>query len=201
MALELERKFRLKFLLDRLGALALAPAVGAVAVLVQGAMLLEGLRDPASRGPLLYREERWTQGRPFRILKFRTAYPGSQVPGSVGRVTRTGHWLKKFYLDELPQVINILRGEMTFVGPRPNTPEFARREIEVEGMRSKLLLRAGLTGLTQAHKGEARDRSAYRAYEDAYLAEVERRGPLGVVLYDLRLALETIPVVLRGEGL
>lgn len=201
MALDLSRKFRLKFLLDRLAALLLMPLVGAASLLVAVAMLLEGLRDPASRGPLLYREERWTQGRPFQILKFRTAYVGSQAPGSVGRVTRTGHLLKKFYLDELPQVLNILRGEMTFVGPRPNTPENALREIEVEGMRSKLLLRAGLTGLTQAHKGEARDRSSYRAFEDAYLSEVERRGPVGVVLYDLRLVLETVPVVLRGEGL
>lgn len=201
MALELESKFRLKFFLDRVGALLLTPLVGTGALVVAVLMWLEGLRDPASRGPLLYREERWTAGRPFQILKFRTAFVGSQSPGSVGRVTRTGHLLKKFYLDELPQVLNILRGEMTFVGPRPNTPEFARREIEVEGMRSKLLLRAGLTGLTQAHKGEARDRSAYRLYEDAYLEEVLRRGPVGVVLYDLRLVLETLPVVLRGEGL
>lgn len=201
MALELETKFRLKFFLDKVGAVLLTPVVGAAALGVAVLMGVEGLRDPDSRGPLLYREERWTAGRPFQILKFRTAYPGSQSPGSVGRVTRTGHLLKKFYLDELPQVLNILRGEMTFVGPRPNTPEFARREIEVEGMRSKLLLRAGLTGLTQAHKGEARDRSAYRLYEDAYLEEVMRRGPVGVVLYDLRLVLETLPVVLRGEGL
>lgn len=201
MALELESRFRLKFFLDRVGALLLTPVVGAAALAVAALMWREGLRDPASRGPLLYREERWTAGRPFQILKFRTAYVGSQEPGSAGRVTRTGHLLKKFYLDELPQVLNILRGEMTFVGPRPNTPEFARREIEVEGMRSKLLLRAGLTGLTQAHKGEARDRSAYRAFEDAYLEEVLRRGPVGVVLYDLRLVLETVPLVLRGEGL
>lgn len=201
MALEREPRFRLKFFLDRVGALLLTPVVGAAALGVAALMWWEGRRDPASRGPLLYREERWTAGRPFQILKFRTAYVGSQAPGSVGQVTRTGHLLKKFYLDELPQVLNILRGEMTFVGPRPNTPEFARREIEVEGMRSKLVLRAGLTGLTQAHKGEARDRSAYRVYEDAYLEEVLRRGPVGVVLYDLRLVLETVPVVLRGEGL
>lgn len=197
----LDRKFRLKFLLDRVLAALLLPLVLVVTAATAAIAFLEGLRDPGSRGPLLYREERWTRGRPFRILKFRTARVGTQAPGQVGRVTRTGGLLKRYYLDELPQVLNILRGEMTFVGPRPNTPDFARREIEQEGMRSKLLLRAGLTGLVQAHKGEARDRQVYRAFEDEYLEEVLRRSPLGVVLYDLELMRDTIPLVLRGEGL
>ena len=196
----LNRKFRLKFLLDRVLALALLPLVAVAAAGAWLAMVLEARRAPETLGPLLYREERWSQGRPFQILKFRTARAG-QAPGTVGQLTRTGLLLKRFYLDELPQVLNILAGEMTWVGPRPNTPENARREIEQEGMRSKLLLRAGLVGLVQAHKGEAADRQRYRALEDEYLEEVLRLGPVGVVLYDLRLMGETVPLVLRGEGL
>ncbi len=197
----LDRKFRLKFLLDRVLAVLALPWVLAVAALTWLVVRLEGWRHPETRGPLFYREVRWTQGRPFWILKFRTARVGSQSPGTVGNLTATGVLLKRWYLDELPQILNILRGEMTWVGPRPNTPTSALREIEQEGMRGKLLLRAGLTGLVQAHKGEARDRQVYRALEDEYLEEIMRRGPLGVVLYDLRLLRDTVPLVLRGEGL
>jgi lipopolysaccharide/colanic/teichoic acid biosynthesis glycosyltransferase len=197
----LDRKLALKYLVDRVGALLALPLLGLAWLGAGLAMWLEGWLDPASRGPLLYREERWTQGRPFFIYKFRTTYPGSQAPGQVGRLTRTGRLLKKWYLDELPQLLNILRGEMTLVGPRPNIPENARREIEQEGMRGKLLLRAGLTGLVQAHKGAARDRGVYRSLEERYLAEVLRRSPTGVLAYDAEILLETCLTVLRGEGL
>ncbi len=198
---DLDQRFRLKYLLDRLLAGLALPAVLVVAAAAWLASTLEARRHPESRGPLFYREVRWTRGHPFRIFKFRTARVGSQTPGAVGDLTRTGAFLKRFYLDELPQVFNILLGDMTWVGPRPNTPEFALREIQQEGMRSKLLLRAGLTGLVQAHKGQARDRQVYRAFEDTYMEEVQRRSALGVVLLDLHLMMQTIPLVLRGEGL
>jgi lipopolysaccharide/colanic/teichoic acid biosynthesis glycosyltransferase len=197
----LEHKMRMKYALDRSVALLALPWVACVAALVWLAMRLEAGLDGESSGPLLYREERWTQGRTFEILKFRTTYGGTQVAGEVGRLTRVGRWLKKFYLDELPQVLNVLQGDMTLVGPRPNVPWKARREIEEEGMRGKLLLRAGLTGLVQVHKREAQDRERYRSLEDDYLNEVRHRSALGVVLYDLQLLARTVPFVLRGEGL
>jgi lipopolysaccharide/colanic/teichoic acid biosynthesis glycosyltransferase len=193
-------KFRYKYVLDRVVAGAVLPVVLLASAMVWVAMRVEALLDASSDGPLFYNETRMTAGRPFLIHKFRTARRG-QRSGEVGDVTRVGHWLKKFYLDELPQVLNIMRGEMTLVGPRPNTPENARREIEQEGMRSKLLLRAGLTGMTQVHKLEARDRTAYRSLEDEYLEAIREKSPLGVVFYDVWLMLQTVPFMLRGEGL
>ncbi|MBN9417487.1 hypothetical protein ABS71_05170 [bacterium SCN 62-11] len=193
--------FWLKYLLDKVLAALSMPILAWVSLLTWLAMVLEGLLDPRSRGPLLYKEERWTQGRSFQILKFRTTFPGTQDPGTVGEVTRTGFWLKKWYLDELPQLLNILQGDMTWVGPRPTHPERAREEIEKEGMRSKLVLRAGLTGLVQVQKLEARDRGVYRNLEEEYLSEIGRMNALQVVLHDLNIIWQTIPTVLRGEGL
>ena len=193
--------FWLKYLLDKLLAALSMPILAWASLVTWLAMLLEGLIDPRSRGPLLYKEERWTQGRSFQIFKFRTTFPGTQDPGTVGEVTRTGFWLKKWYLDELPQLLNILQGDMTWVGPRPTHPERAREEIEKEGMRSKLVLRAGLTGLVQVQKLEARDRGVYRNLEEEYLNEIGRMNALQVVWHDLNIIWQTIPTVLRGEGL
>lgn len=193
--------FWLKYLLDRLLAALAMPLLAWAALLTWLAMGLEALLDPRSRGPLLYKEERWTQGRSFQILKFRTTFPGTQDPGTVGEVTRTGFWLKKWYLDELPQLLNILLGDMTWVGPRPTHPERARQEIEEEGMRSKLVLRAGLTGLVQVQKAEARDRGVYRNLEEEYLVQIQQMNALQVVLHDFNILWQTVPTVLRGEGL
>lgn len=198
---DLKPKFWLKFLLDKVLAALAMPFLVVASLLTWLGMLLEGFYDPRSRGPLLYQETRWTQGRCFEILKFRTTYPGTQDPGTVGEVTRTGHWLKKWYFDELPQLVNILRGDMTWVGPRPTHPERARAEIEDEGMRSKLVLRAGLTGIVQVQKVEARDRTVYRSLEEEYLRTISQLSPLQVVLHDLNLLIQTVPTILKGEGL
>ena len=197
----MESKFWLKYFLDKLLAALAMPLFAGITLLTWLAMLVEGLLDGHSRGPLLYKEERWTQGRAFQILKFRTTFPGTQDPGTVGEVTRTGFWLKKWYLDELPQLLNILQGDMTWVGPRPTHPERARQEIEQEGMRSKLVLRAGMTGLVQVQKAEARDRGVYRNLEEEYLSKIEDMNALQVVLHDLNILLQTVPTVVRGEGL
>jgi len=198
---DLAARFRLKFLIDKLLAVLALPVLALATLLTWLGMLLESWFDPRSRGPLLYRELRWSQGKPFDILKFRTTFPGTQDPGTVGEVTRTGHWLKKWYLDELPQLLNILQGDMTWVGPRPTHPERARQEIEQEGMRSKLYLRAGLTGLVQVQKLHAQDRAIYRNLEDEYLEAVSRLNAFQVVQRDLKILWQTVPVILRGEGL
>jgi lipopolysaccharide/colanic/teichoic acid biosynthesis glycosyltransferase len=201
MDADLHQRFRLKFWLDRVVSGAALPAVLFIALLVKLAMVAEGLRDPRSRGPLFYVEERWSQGRPFQLFKFRTTFPGSQLAGEVGSITRVGHFLKAYYLDELPQFLNVVRGEMTLVGPRPNVPWKAQKEIHEEGMVSKLILRAGLTGMVQVQKGDAQDRGIYRSLEDEYLDEVRHRNAWQVVWLDVELLFKTLPFILRGEGL
>ncbi|HVN76571.1 MAG TPA: undecaprenyl-phosphate glucose phosphotransferase [Thermoanaerobaculaceae bacterium] len=161
----------LKRLVDLLlGSLALlvsSPVLAAIALVVW-------LED---RGPVFYRQLRMgLDGKPFRIVKFRTMVPDAEqetgprfaVPNDP-RTTRVGTWLRRLSLDELPQLINVVRGEMSLVGPRPERPEFVARfrERYPEYM-SRHRVRAGITGWAQVHdlRGQSsiRKRIAYDLY-------------------------------------
>lgn len=115
----------------------------------------------SSRGPIFYLQERVTQyGRHFRIYKFRTMVPDAQALGGAvtvendPRVTRVGYWLRRFRLDEFPQFFNILKGDMTFVGTRPEVPEFV--DAYDDEMRATLLLPAGsVSTASVAYKKES----------------------------------------------
>ena len=111
------------------------------------------------RGPVLYRQTRLGRGgRLFRIVKFRTLVVGAEDrTGPVraarrdARVTAVGRLLRRFHLDELPQVANVLKGEMSLVGPRPERPALAGRfEREAPGFSERLRVRPGVMGLAQA---------------------------------------------------
>jgi lipopolysaccharide/colanic/teichoic acid biosynthesis glycosyltransferase len=104
-----------------------------------------------SPGPILYRQQRVSQnGRRFRLLKFRTMVVGAdRMAPNVSatgdpRVTSIGRLLRRWYLDELPQLLNVLRGDMSLVGPRPETPEFVALFTQEE--RRVLTVRPGLAG-------------------------------------------------------
>ncbi len=147
-----------KSLVDRMGALALlvllSPVLGVIAACVKA----------DSAGPVLYRQRRvGHHGEPFVMLKFRTMVEGAdslreELTHDEGagplfklrddpRTTAVGSWLRGYSLDELPQLVNVLRGEMSLVGPRPSLPgEAARYEPE---MRRRFLVRPGMTGLWQ----------------------------------------------------
>lgn len=103
-----------------------------------------------SHGPVFFRQERVTQyGRTFRIFKFRTMVDGAERKGSLvtvgndSRITRMGQLLRKIRLDELPQLINVLTGDMTFVGTRPEVRKYV--EAYTDEMNATLLLPAGIT--------------------------------------------------------
>ena len=104
-----------------------------------------------SRRPVLFRQARvGKEGRPFRMLKFRSMViePGGPTvnvsPAGDPRVTRVGTVLRRTHLDELPQLVNVLRGEMSLVGPRPETPEFVL--LYTANERRVLTLRPGIAG-------------------------------------------------------
>jgi len=106
-----------------LGLLILAPPMAVIALLI-------GVTSP---GPILYRGRRTgLQGKPFRICKFRTMVADAERKGGLStakndpRITRIGGLLRRYKLDELPQLINVLKGEMSIVGPRPEMPEYTR---------------------------------------------------------------------------
>ncbi len=136
---------RVKVVFDRtvatLGLLICLPLLGVIALAVRF----------DSPGPVLFRQQRVGRGgRPFAVLKFRTMVAGADrlaanvTPAGDPRVTRVGAVLRRWYLDELPQLVNVVRGEMSLVGPRPETPEFVAEFTPEE--RALLTVRPGLVG-------------------------------------------------------
>jgi lipopolysaccharide/colanic/teichoic acid biosynthesis glycosyltransferase len=125
------------------------------APLVFFAMILVRLTSP---GPVIYSQTRvGKNGRPFRIYKLRTmthnceSLTGAQwcKPGD-SRITRVGRWLRKTHIDELPQLWNVLKGEMSLVGPRPERPEFLPTlEMAIAQYRERLRVKPGLSGFAQ----------------------------------------------------
>jgi lipopolysaccharide/colanic/teichoic acid biosynthesis glycosyltransferase len=115
-------------------------------------LLLALLIKLDSRGPVFFKQTRMGRGfRPFFIYKFRTMKTGSEATGrliTIGedpRITRVGRFLRKAKLDELPQLINVLKGEMSFVGPRPEVPRFV--ELFHRDYAEILTVRPGITDL------------------------------------------------------
>ncbi|MCB1227141.1 MAG: exopolysaccharide biosynthesis polyprenyl glycosylphosphotransferase [Verrucomicrobiales bacterium] len=135
-------------------------AVATILLLVLGplALLALGLVKIFSPGPALFRQVRLGRlGREFEVLKIRTMHLNAEEEGPMwsagkndARCYPLGNWLRKFRIDEIPQLINILKGEMSFVGPRPERPEFFDMlEAEIPHYRERLLMQPGLTGWAQ----------------------------------------------------
>jgi lipopolysaccharide/colanic/teichoic acid biosynthesis glycosyltransferase len=141
---------RLKYAADRILALAVLVAVMPLLLLIAFAVKLQ------DGGPVLFRQARVGERQKlFEILKFRTMIENADArlekDGSVAceRVTRFGRVLRRWSLDELPQLFNIVRGEMSFVGPRPVVPEHVRRYTERH--KRRFFMRPGITGLAQVN--------------------------------------------------
>lgn len=189
---------RIKRILDTLGATA-----GAVALVLVIPAVWVG-NKLGNRGPLLYRQARVGKGgREFEILKFRTMTAGSAgaetkwTTEDDPRITPFGAWLRRSHVDELPQVINILRGDLSVVGPRPEQPRYVEElesKIPFYGLRH--LVRPGLTGWAQvkypygASEGDALEKLQYEFF---YL---RHQG----LLLDLRITGRTLRSVLGRGG-
>ncbi len=113
-----------------------------------------------SKGPVLFKQKRLgKQGKEFLIFKFRTMVVGAEntgtglfTDGNDPRITKTGRFLRKFSLDELPQFINILKGDMSLIGPRPPVPYHPYKFAEYpEEFKVRFLYRPGVTGLAQVN--------------------------------------------------
>jgi exopolysaccharide biosynthesis polyprenyl glycosylphosphotransferase len=156
------------------------------------------------RGPVLYRQARVGHGgREFWVVKFRTMAPDAEAGGprwaaaADTRVTRIGRILRRLHLDELPQAINVLRGEMSVVGPRPERPEFVRGLREkIPFYRTRLSVRPGVTGWAQVNFGYGRsvgDAMMKLRYDLYY---IKHRS----LLLDLTILIRTLGHVLRRGG-
>ncbi|MBB5519191.1 sugar transferase [Amphiplicatus metriothermophilus] len=185
---------RAKRALDVAAALALlvlfAPLIALAAVLIR-------LDSP---GPVLYRQRRvGLHGRVFQMLKLRTMTADAEKEGPCwaaqndGRVTRVGRILRKTRFDEIPQAINVLRGEMSMVGPRPERPEFVRLlEREIPDYRLRHAVRPGLTGWAQVkyvYGASVEDARVKLRFDLDYIRRFAVRFDVVILLMTVRVAL------------
>ena len=180
--------------------------VSAVVLLLTAPLILAGMiairwEGP---GPVLYRQERVTRdGKMFAIMKLRTMRVNAEAQGAVwaaekdNRITRAGNFLRRARIDELPQLVNILRGEMSFVGPRPERPMFVKELAEkIPLYNERHMVKAGLTGWAQinypygASIDDARSKLSYDLY---YVKNFS-------ILFDFVILLQTLRVVLWPSG-
>lgn len=157
-----------------------------------------------SPGPVIFRQKRvGEQGRLFTVFKFRSMYEGSDkkalTPAEHGdaRVTRVGKWLRRTRVDELPQLFNIMKGDMAFVGPRPFVPEQEEEcAAKIPFYRERWLVKPGATGWAQINRGynvtleDNRDKLAYDLF---YIKNVS----FGL---DLFIMFSTVKILLLGRG-
>ncbi|MBM5808758.1 MAG: exopolysaccharide biosynthesis polyprenyl glycosylphosphotransferase [Cyanobacteria bacterium M_surface_9_m1_291] len=180
--------------------------VGALLVLLTAPLvlisaLLIWLED---RGPVFYTQERsGIYDTTIRIIKLRTMQVDAETDQAQWaqrndpRITRTGQWLRKLRIDELPQLFNVLKGDMSLIGPRPERPEIdAELERQIPNYRLRYLARPGLSGWAQVcfpYGASIADSRMKLSYDIYYLRNAN-------LLLDLFILIKTIRLVLRGSG-
>jgi lipopolysaccharide/colanic/teichoic acid biosynthesis glycosyltransferase len=194
-------------------------AVGAVLLVLLSPVLLLALvligvdmlvvrRD---RGRLFYRERRVSRGREFDVLKFRVLR--EDVLGEVARanaysrlyekdtenLTRAGRLIKVVYADELPQIFNILRGDISLVGPRPWPVSMVEQQV-AEGLDYRLHVIAGWTGPAQVRK-DSKAKSQATKLDLEYVELCRRLSGPQLLRRDLKVLTQSLRTVLRGRGL
>lgn len=202
---------RAKLVLDKALSALLLVVLAPVFAVVLASMALSMAIRRGDRGPFLYRESRISRGREFDLLKFRTlrrAVLDEMATDSHARLHEADEgnltWagrrvLKPWYLDELPQLWNVLRGDMSAVGPRPWPQPMVETQVE-KGYTYRNEFVAGWTGPAQVEKGVT-ESSGYAVLDLAYVDACRRSSALGIVRCDLRLLWRTLVVMAKGEGL
>lgn len=181
-------------------------AVASVGLLIFGAMLpfLYLAIKLDSPGPLFYTQARVGKGgKPFQLIKLRTMIPNAEENGAVWatendpRVTRVGRFLRKTRLDELPQFVNVLRGEMSIVGPRPERPEFVEQLIkQIPFYRARHSVKPGMAGWALIHYGygSSVEDALIKLQYDLYYIKHQS------IFLDIAILLRTIGQMLKFEG-
>jgi len=205
------------------GLILILPFFILIAILIK----LERILNPSSKGPVIHNESRVSQGRPFQIYKFRTVkgyllkvvkdnpqnQSQSRIQYTPNTLTFVGKFLVKFYLDELPQLFNIAKGDMSFVGPRPQMISTYKTHFNTDNP-SLYYLKGGLCGLCQASKKNLKlQRALAEAFDtnnmhsrllqlDAiYFAKYKQFSAIKLLFYDLKIILMTFRVIKRAKGL
>jgi len=209
----LSSNLRIKRGLDLILVLPLGIVLAPLAVAIVAAIVMDSLAA-GERPGILVSERRLSAGRRFLLLKFRVfrmrawkehlaTRPGVSVKAierEAEQLTPVGRILKRLYLDELPQLFNILRGDMSLVGPRPYFEADWSREKRLD-IPARRLLPAGLVGPFQAVKGTVSGLDAVNALDSAYLDHLIGATAAEVLRQDFALMARSVKTVLEARGL
>lgn len=189
---------KFKRIFDLALVIAMSPVVLPFCVLIATIIRLE------SKGPAIFKQNRTGRfGDSFEMYKFRSMRRDAEASGALfaskgdQRITRVGRILRKYRFDELPQLLNVLRGEMSLIGPRPEQLGFVEVfESEIPGYALRHLVRPGITGLAQVHQGYCASLEATKKKLRYDLMYIKNMGPR----LDFVIILKTIKTILTGFG-
>lgn len=192
-------------ILALLALIPLAPVFLACALVIK----LEGLFDREARGPVFFTEDRIARGRTIKLLKFRTLTASALAslgagPTHIwhleyaGRITRAGRFLKRWYLDELPQLLNIVKGDMFLIGTRPAPIDYYEEEM-AQGITRKRDMPAGLIGPVQAAKGSP-DFERGVELDQKYWEAFTTYSGWRLLLLDLRILARSAKTQIEHKG-
>ncbi|MFA4833469.1 MAG: sugar transferase [Patescibacteria group bacterium] len=203
---------KLKRLFDIIFSLVFLIITLPISVLILAAIFIEHICRGHWRAPLFYCEERISQGKKFNLIKFNIftsevfyKVKASQKIVNIKEIERnrknlifTGKIIQRVYLDELPQLFNVLAGNLSFVGPRPVNPEIYQKLL-ARGIKTKSLVRAGLTGPYQSHKGEAGVNQD--ELDGEYINFCLNNPEWKIVFLDIKIILRTFLIIFRAQGI
>ena len=180
--LGLEKKLRVKYIADKVLAYILLFILLPFVVVIVWMMKMDSLFHPADSGSIFYTEPRISSGQSFNILKFRTVtqegikwireQPESRTISSCDFRTLAGKFIVKWYLDELPQLLNIIKGEMSLVGPRPHIIQGYKEEI-AQGLIYRKFIKAGLFGIPQACKRHPKQKKMFERIAKIHKSKIK----------------------------
>ena len=202
------KRLYLKFAVDKCISWVLLILASPLIFFIAYCMWVEGLFFRDSRGPIFYRERRISWGKPFTLYKFRvltaSALQKAATEDSVWflqfdkkNTTVMGKILIQCYLDEMPQLLNIFLGQMSFVGPRPRVPPIYEEDV-LKGNSALKCLKGGITGPSQLAKGLVKDGLPL---SEEYLRICNSYGPIRLLKYDLGIMWKSVFKLMKAEGL
>jgi len=219
----LNEKFRLKYCIDRVIACALLALASPIFLMVICGVKLGGWFYPEDSGSIFYTEPRISAGEIFNIIKFRTVtmVAVEKIKNSTDtrsitcspNTTCAGKIILKWYLDEFPQLFNIAKGDISFVGPRPHIISHHENDIK-SGLIYRNIVKAGLLGIPQACKR----RPGYAAMlgkmsikhkscnkvldklDGLYVKKCLKKSVFGIALFDIYIIIQGLIVIMKGGG-
>jgi len=196
---QVSKYFRYKWYVDCAISIITLPVVGTIILLF---MFLTWL---TSKGPVIYTQTRCSkEGKPFKMYKIRSMVVNAEAKGEAvwagkrdPRVTTVGRFMRKLHIDEMPQIVNVWRGEMTVIGPRPERPELiAQLKNEIVGYEHRMLVLPGLTGYAQLNRPSDTDLKDVRKKLILDLEYIERTS----FWFDMRILLGTAMKFVRFQN-